>query len=260
MKWLLFSRNRPYQLDASIRTANVNAGIAKSDINILYRYDHDYDDCLVRLKNEHSDCHFIEETNFREQVLDWVKKQEGIISFATDDSLFTRNIRKSVIFEILKSNPHVLTFSLRLGLHLEHFYPTNSKQPIPNGKIQSEIFTWDFNYAAGDWAYPLSVDGHAFRKSDIETMLENIDFKSPNTLESNLQIFKGSANRAVCSFINSCYFNSPLNKVQTDFDNRSSSLPLSVLNDAYRGLKRFDPQWVENFYNISAHQEVNLLL
>jgi hypothetical protein len=214
MKWLIFSKNRTYQLDAFLRTARDNAKILLSNVTVLYKYDELHNKQLLSLIKEYKEVKFIEEFDFRKQVIDWCQNSHGLISFATDDALFTREINENVISSVMNQVTHVLTFSLRMGLHLNHCYPSNSHQNLPNGEINSGVFFWSWIQGDGDWGYPLSVDGHVFRNEEISSMLNLIDFNNPNTLEANLQILKNKfySHIIACHPV-SCYFNSPLNVV-----------------------------------------------
>ena len=260
MKWLVFSRNRPYQLDAFLSTAKKNAGISPQDIFVLYKYDDEYLECLDTLMKEHEGCTFLEETDFRKQVLDWVSESNEFVSFATDDALFTRAFNSDVIEGTLRNNPAVLLFSLRLGLHLDWCYPTNSLQKVPDGQVNFGVFAWNFRSAEADWGYPLSVDGHVFRKDQLLSMVSAIDFKNPNTLEANLQAWmRAELPPAACCFMKSSYFNSPLNVVQSVYLNRSGNTSVEKLKKDFEMKKRFDTDLCKNFVNVSAHQEFELM-
>lgn len=260
MKWLVFSRNRPFQLDSFLRSAKENARIDKRDISILHLYDSEYSESLRILKSEHPECEFIDETSFREQTLAWVENASSdFLSFATDDAVFTRETRVGTAKEILSQNPAVLTVSLRLGLHLDWCYPMNCQQAVPNGQIFSEVFAWDTRSAEGDWGYPLSVDGHVYRKQEILEMLKRVPFSNPNTLEANLQSMKPFVQNVSCCFLKSSYFNSPLNVVQSVCRNRAGQVTVEELDAAYKSGRRFDPSLLKGFNNSAAHQEVNLL-
>jgi hypothetical protein len=260
MKWLVFSRNRTFQLDCFLRSAKQNAQINMKNVSVLYRYDFDFSESLEVLKLEYPDCTFINETNFREQTIEWVEKSTDTISFATDDALFTREVKSDFATEILRHNSEIFTVSLRLGMNLEWCYPTNQYQHIPNGNVSnSQLFVWDASQAQCDWGYPLSVDGHIYRKHEILKILKRTSFTNPNTLEANIQAMKPFIQHTSCCFLKSSYFNSPLNMVQSVFNNRSGQVSIEELEKVYRSGKRIDSSLIKNFHNLSAHQEVNLL-
>lgn len=259
MKWLVFSKNRPYQLDAFIRTANENGGIDPQDITILHKYDLEYAEDLKTVMIEHPACEFLQEHDFRSQTIEWCKSVNGLLSFATDDAVFTRKIDENKIKNVLAANPGITSFSLRMGLHLDYCYPLSSSQRVPDGQIFDGVFVWDFTKAEHDWGYPLSVDGHVFRSNDALQMLHAIPFKSPNTLEANLQVLKGQILPVMCCFLKSCYMNVPINVVQGEYQNRCGTVSAEEMHKKYETGHRFDTKSSLNFLNASVHQEIDLL-
>lgn len=262
MKWLVFSKDRPYQLDAFLKSAQINAKIKQSNISVLYRYSEEFKNDIDILSSEHPHVFFIAEENFKQDVMNWLYRQEdNIISFATDDAVFTREFDYKELEHLLTNYEQVTTLSLRLGLHLEHCYPTNSYQKIPDGQIQNGIFFWNTQEAEGDWGYPLSVDGHAFRRQFVIDMLHHIDFNNPNSLESNWQILKSQVSSLSSCFPKSSYFNIPINKVQNDYNNRSGNVSHFELAKKYRedSSFRFNPSKCKFYFNKSAHEEIEII-
>jgi hypothetical protein len=260
MKWLVFSKDRPYQLDAFLRTARDNAGISLSDVSVLYRYTGDFEYDIEVVKSENPNVNFISQSDFRSNVISWIDKADAdVLSFATDDALFTRHVPTSLIRDILVANKNITTFSLRMGLHLEHCYPTNSPQRIPDGQIQNGVFIWSAESADGDWGYPLSVDGHVFRRDFVKSMFEAFDFSNPNSLESNWQLLRHAVSPITCCLPKSCYFNVPLNRVQIEYVNRCGTIDNIELLNTYRSSMRFVSTDIRDFINISAHQEVKII-
>lgn len=259
MKWLVFSKDRPYQLDAFLRTSHNNAKINPKNITVLYRYSDCFLGELNSLFKEHPDVEFTQQKVFQDDVLTWVSRNESdVISFATDDALFTRYVPHELISSVIMKNPSIISFSLRMGLHLDHCYPTNTHQRIPDGMIQNGMFVWNSNIAEGDWGYPLSLDGHAFNRSYVKEMLSSFTFKSPNSLESNWQILRNQISPLACCLPNSCYFNVPINRVQNDYLNRSGDIPHQELASLYREGIRYNPESCYGIFNRSAHEEINI--
>jgi hypothetical protein len=156
------------------------------------------------------------------------------------------------------NNPIVLTFVLRLGLHLDYCYPTSQAQAVPSGQVISGIFAWDSRGAQGDWGYPLSVDGHVFRSHELLQILNAVDFKNPNTLEANIQPVRGYVSSIAACFLKSCYMNVPLNTVQTVFNNRAGKVTADMLEARFQDGQRHDPSRIVEFFNRSAHQELEI--
>ena len=48
-------------------------------------------------------------------------------------------------------------------------------------------YRWAWKTASrGYWHYPMSLDGHIFRKADFAKLIPKLNFSNPNTLEANL--------------------------------------------------------------------------
>lgn len=260
MDWIIFSKNRSYQLDALLKSAYLNAQIKPEQIKILYKYDKEFQSSFEILKKEHNNICFYEETNFKQQLIDILKSSSNIISFGTDDALFTRKINVDSVNEMLKFN-NILSYSCRLGLNINYCYPLKSIQKIPNGQIINNTFIFDWTQSTMDWNYPFSVDGHFFKKDFIIKFLENLKFYNPNSLESmmsiNSHIFK-NINFLSCD-LTSSYFNNPINVVQHEFKNRHGNISADFLNEMYLSGNRFNVEKISNFFNQSPHEEVDYL-
>jgi hypothetical protein len=74
-----------------------------------------------------------------------------------------------------------------------------------------------------DWCYPLSLDGTIFFRKEIEMMVSKLIFNSPNSLESQMQLYKDLflCRKGVC-FSKAKYVNIPCNVVQKEFNNLSN--------------------------------------
>jgi hypothetical protein len=143
-----------------------------------------------------------------------------------------------------------------MGLHLEHCYPTNTAQAIPDGQLSRGVFVWNAANAEGDWSYILSVDSHVMRRDLALSMFESFDFSNPNTMESNWQTIKNAVSPFACCLPKSCYVNTPLNLVQSVFNNRCGSVDVKSLQTQYREGVRHDTSKFRDFMNVSAHQEL----
>ncbi len=260
MKWLVFSKDRPYQLDAFIRTITSNGEVPAHCVSVLYHYSDELAHDLETLKIEHPAVTFIRQGIFKNDVMNWLHNCDSeIVSFATDDAIVTRKIPTELIRNVLINNHQITTFSLRMGLHLDYCYPTNLDQKVPDGQISNEIFVWNAAAAQGDWEYILSVDSHVFRRELAIAMFEAFDFANPNTMESNWQALKPHVSSIACCLLKSCYVNTPLNLVQEVFNNRCGNTDFKILNNQYRKGARHNAERFRNFFNRSAHQELNIL-
>jgi len=181
-------------------------------------------------------------------------RSEGNVVFFVDDQIF---IRPWTVLE----EPGL---SLRLGLHLTREYAYNdAPQPLPpyvnhfDGRVR-----WRWGDGAYSWGYPLSVDGHVFESTSMRRMLESVDFHSPNTLESALQVFEPFyAQRYGTCYRKSKVVNVPWNLVQSDWSNRHSSAgPIMSMLEWWEAGKQIHLNHIDGVLNESVHQEFPLML
>lgn len=260
---LVFSRNRPLQLHCLLSSLKEYSNIPNEKIKVLHRYDEEYAESLSEVKDYHRNVKFIEETDFETQVKDYLKSGEQHCTFFVDDIVVKDQVDFSIPCRVLEANPDILCFSLRLGLHLTDCYPTNSKQTVPNGMINSQLFVWGWKGSSHDWGYPLSVDGHVFRRSELEGWSSHLRFKNPNQFESALQeipqIF--AIPQGMICHVNSKIFNNPLNRVQDEFKNRvETSITTQDLNKIWLSGKEIDYNVFRGWPNPAAHTPVEFKL
>ena len=220
----IFSRNRPLQLQALLRSVK-NFVHPCGHVTVLYRYDEKYLAALDEVKEAHADCDFKEDDNFKQQVVSFLESSSGHCFFLVDDIVFRRPVDMNVCSNILENNPDILTFSLRLGLHLNYCYPVNAFQKIPDGQVQHGYFLWAWRSGMHDWSYPFSVDGHIFRAKQLLNYIRHLEFNTPNSFEAEMQKIPhhfALPNLSICG-AESSLFNNPLNRVQDTFQNRSGN-------------------------------------
>lgn len=257
---MVFSRNRPMQLHTLLSSMKKLSNL--SDITVLHRYDEKYKLGLQKVQDLHTSVKFVEETDFEMQVKSYLKFGQKLCVFFVDDMLFKMPVNVMEPCQILTNNPSILTFSMRLGTHLTYCYPNRSQQRVPNGNINSGFFVWGWKGADHDWGYPFSVDGHIFRRSDLEGWTSHLKFSSPNQFESQMQSIRSTyALPDMCfSMINSTVFNMPLNKVQTEINNRSEEVSVDELYESWMKGLTLDYEKVVGFLNDGAHTPINLPL
>ena len=140
--------------------------------------------------------------------------------------------------------------------------------------VFDDIIAWNRTSipTGGYWSYPLSVDGHIFRKSDIVSFVDEIICwanngcckkikDTPNSFEAILQRFYFELPPLMASFDKSVVVNSPNNRVQDDFENYAGekfSFSQEYLNQQYLDGYKIDFSSID-FSNIQCpHQELNL--
>ena len=260
---LIFSKNRPMQLHCLLSSLKEYSNIPISKIKVLYRYDEEYVEGFKKLQNIHKEVKFIKEENFELQVKEYLRFGEKYCVFFVDDILIKDEINFSIPCDVLDQNPHMLCFSLRLGTHLTDCYPTSTKQLIPNGTINSQFFIWGWKNAPQDWGYPLSVDGHIFRRNELEGWSSHLRFKNPNQFESSLQEIPRTfaIPLGMVCHVNSKLFNNPVNRVQDEFQNRvESSVSPQEFNKLWNEGFEINYSEFKGYLNPAAHTPVKFSL
>lgn len=161
---------------------------------ILYKTSDDrhrksYEEVIEIFKKE--DFIFIEENNFREQLLCICKKSIAkTIGLFVDDMIFIKNINYKKIVNI---NTLDYVVSLSRGKDMDYSIVLKKKLIMPEfTKYDDEFlcFRWDYSQVFSDWTYPIGVSGYFYGRDELVVMLHSTLFKMPNSLESNLQKFK----------------------------------------------------------------------
>jgi hypothetical protein len=253
IRWIVFSRNRAYQLYGLLESARDHGFIGADDVAVLTRYDADHQASLDVVKSVFPSCHWVARTDFELDVRAALDMAGETVAFATDDSLFTRMVRWHVGEVALEDG--VAAYSHRLGLHLRHCYPLDAAQPLPAGLMDTGSFLlWNFRGAAGDWGCLGSIDATQFRTADVKRWIAGAT--TPNQLEDVLNArIEGSV--AACGPLAS-YFTNPINVVQTTHRNRHGGGTVDELRDRFMAGQRPAVDSVARMLNVSCHQEVEI--
>jgi hypothetical protein len=248
MRKVIFSKDRPLQLDLLIRSMLKHWDI--NDTFIIYTYSNDdYGNNYLKLNNMYSKLKWIKQENFKNDLLKIIEDADEYIVFLVDDIVITDNIH---IDTNIFNNNDVLCISLRLGKNITQCYTKNIKTNPP--KIENGLFFW--NDLEGDWKYPMSVDGNIFRKLDIHSLLEKLNYSNPNTLEGVLSKNPIKRKKMFC-FEKSKLFNIPCNKVQTVNRNKCGHITTDFLNKIFNQNMKIDLESIEKIITNSCHKEIN---
>lgn len=253
---IIFSKNRPLQLYALLETLYLHTDAQKSaNVTVIYRYEQEFSHSIDEIADRFFSVRFVEQRDFYQDVINCLKVTTNrFCSFLVDDIVFKENISLANTCHLMMTNPQILTFSMRMGTHLNFCYPTNSRQSIPDGTIQSGFFAWNWKSGQGDWSYPFSLDGHIFRKEDVERWLSKISFSNPNQFEDRLQIAKTERGNEICICqTQSSIVNLPLNRVQDEYKNRCGDISSTELLAYWEEGKKIDSSKFLGISNTSAH-------
>ena len=194
--------------------------------------------------------------SFQQDLLNiLVGLDESRTVFLVDDIIFIREIALQD-FDGLDLRTDIP--SLRLGRNIQYSYALNKRILLPRSLTEQDSGLLSWNWRDGDveWAYPLSVDGHIFLRTEILSMLRRLQFSSPNTFESALQSLTDLYlnRRGVCYKLPRLV-NIPFNRVQNDFPNRHGSITAMDLLEKWQEGLGIDISRLENFYAESVHVE-----
>ena len=253
---VVFSRNRSLQLDSLLRSIRENFKEI-SKITVLYEYD-DYHQAGIEriIKKEYGlNISFIRkiDATFKNILLDIFNNSNDdyITCFCDDDIVMNSKPIDKDVLSILDEG--VLSLSLRLGKNIKIRYATDEEvqQPIfSEYKEKCIIWEWDKAPFDSDWNWPLTISGAIYKKDFLYSLINNLNFKSPNTLEGAMNSKKKLfINLKSSSLFYSKIINNSVNRVQTDWNNRFGRLvsyTVEELHDAFMSDKIIDNH---SFYN-----------
>ena len=262
---IIFSKDRPLQLDLCLKSVDSN-WVCNKEVVVLYDASNDrYEDAYNTLKDEHKNARFVRQGSF---FLDLHSLIAGVltkyISFLTDDDIVYHKSTTHLDELDTLFLDTVCCVSTRLGINIYRDNVSTIKQPAFKKHCNHLIWDRMTMLAGGYWNYPLSVDGHIFRTSDMFRIMSNLscsNVENPNRFESILQrFFFEIGSHMICEF-NSCVVNSPNNRVQDEFPNWNGlTFPedCDKLLELYLAGKRIMLEKLT--FNVSSpHQEVDIL-
>lgn len=257
---IVFSKNRPIQLHALLESMFLNTNMPKENVHVLYKADHEYIWPMEELKLAFPEVNFHPEFDFRTQTMDLVNKAKSQVVFFTDDDVFKDKVDFRTVLQVLELNHQVFCFSLRLGKHLDFCYSTQQPQGVPQGHTKDSFFFWNWKGTDWDWNYPLSVDGHVFRREELKTCISKAGpWKSPNTFEGSLShVHPQIPHPQMACFVSSKVFNIPHNRVQSEVSNVFGGGSENDLLKLWNEKKKIDISTFQGLKNKSAHQLVDL--
>ena len=141
---LVFSKDRPAQLDLLLRSIDTHAPSLYSSVTILYTatYGRDYRGYeMIQDERPGVRWHWDPAQGFENTVRNWLSTAGPVVSFLVDDDVFYRDAPAGI---------GIGAVSLR----------------------------------GGDYDYPFSVDGNIYRLADVLALLDGLTFANPTELEA----------------------------------------------------------------------------
>jgi hypothetical protein len=234
-------------------------------VNILFTWsDSSYADGYMLTMERHAHCNWVDEhtvspqygQGFRAWVRQLIDPGRPYTMFLVDDNVFKEpfSLEKNERFQKFKTREDVACFSLRMHPRINYCYTEG--RPTPPPKV-AEDGSWPWKGLIGDWGYPMSVDAHIFRTSDIFGRIHSLPYHTPNHFEGILAQHPIDKSLMMC-LDRSSVMNIPVNRVQGANGNHCGNISAEYLNGQYLSGKRLDLSHLVGFDNVSAHQEVSL--
>jgi hypothetical protein len=225
MNTLIFSKNRPAQLELCLRS---HQKFWDKPIKVLYKSDKEFESGYEKVREMYPKVEFLEEYNFKKQVCEALQAPYSVF-FCDDDVMIRKFDENCPEFQEFKKNDDILCLSLRLARNYDYCFDSDKKVEIP--KFINGMWEW-FHYPL-DWGYPMSVLGHIFRTSELKPLVERLNFKSPNTFEG-IMAQHPIPKPLMIGFKEAKNINLPMNLVQNEaLNNRAGDTDIYELNKKF---------------------------
>jgi len=272
---IIFSKNRPLQLDLCLNSIYKNFPDSTNNI-VIYYHSPEFESAYKQLQNSHNNVDWWKQSGsiFKDILVAVGSSQHDYICFFTDDDIVYDVVPR--IDEDLFNNPGVACVSLRMGMNIQKRKHLGSVFPdLPSEVIRAtnDYIYWNrTKHPYGSyWSYSLSVDGHIFRKNNLWNMMEELCLleqkykwkQNPNELEAAMQRFWAITPPLIVSPENSVVVNSPNNRVSDSGEQNMSGEDFTFceedfLKDFLKGVT-IDMELLD-FKDISCpHTEINLI-
>jgi hypothetical protein len=262
LECIIFSKDRAMQLHALL-SSYFDKVVSPVQVHVLYHtsnsnHQKSYEDLIFIYRD--LNVSFIRQLNNLSFRRDFLKLLSSLLSgkvmFLVDDVVFVNEIDLHDIagYDLINYVP-----SLRMGCNIDFDVdstPGWSPRIIGNNKIE-----WFWNQGSYAWGYPLSLDGHIFLRKEILHLSKWISFNGPNSLETNLQLFKylysnhqGLAERM------SVIVNSPCNKVQMENENLCGDIHQDFLLEQWHKGYQIDYKKLSGLHHSCTHKDISLAM
>ena len=176
---IIFSKNRPLQLDLCLKSIKKNFKQSTKNI-VIYNNDEEFDEAYNTIKKEYSDVMFWRQSDSLFHDINRIVRASvnDYICFFVDDCICFNKVE---IPELILD--HLATFcciSLRLGLNISERSHNNVMYPdgVSNYSLthDKKYMVWNKTaHCCGSyWSYSHSVDGHIFNRSDMENVTSEL--------------------------------------------------------------------------------------
>lgn len=230
---VIFSKDRACQLDALLRSMDRYFQIDHRTTVLYTATTKDYFRGYGILQDTNPGVAFIKEQHFKEDLVNALQSaahEHLHLMFLVDDIIFIRSYIGGDNLDAFTHDESILTLSLRLGENITYCHPRDI-ETVPHDFSDSNMWYWQEAHT-GYWNYPMSLDGHIFRSSDIVNLVKKLDFHNPNTLEALLA--QNALQKPLMLAEKEPYLvNLALNRVQDIFSNPHGSISTEQLNSEF---------------------------
>ena len=245
---LLFSKDRAIQLELFLRSYAQHMS-TPLPLTVMYRASSEahrlaYEEVFANYRA--SELTVIAESAFKPDLLAVLKASNARhVIFFVDDIVFIQPVDTRLLEQW---DPRDGILSLRLGRNITHSYNRGGiEQPQPASFEsatlgEQPLARWRWSTGALDWALPTSLDGHLLPLPDLVPVVEQANFKAPNSLEGAIGQYKFLFKwRWGYCWEQARIMNLPLNTVKTeDYDFPHQGLDAEQLLAAFQQGMRLD--------------------
>jgi hypothetical protein len=259
---VVFSRDRALQLYTLLHSYYAKVK-EPAPLYVVYRAstsEHlkSYDELITDLKAGGLNVIFIKELEgFRSTLLKVLYKiNTKNLFFLVDDDVFIRETDLTVAIQI---DPLCTILSLRHSPHLRRSYTANAELISPkfiNAKEGDGLLKFAWFEQSLEWSDPWSVDGQILSTAEVRVLASISNFKAPNSFEQALKYFNSLCkSRYGLCFDESKIVNLPINRVQTEWSNRSGDISANYLLKCWNDGLMLDVRSLEKHIPLSPHEE-----
>ena len=193
------TRNRPLQLEACLSSLHKFVRCGDLELHILSNNDPEYVDNYNLVMEAYPwNRNSYREVDFRQDLWDILELVDtNYVLCITDDTVFWRdNINFENILAYMDENPHVLTYSFRIGENCKIQDPLTGSRSLDfhENHCAYSIFNheqfYEFNCEGkpldSNLFYEISMDAHIYRRVDLLKICKETKFKNLREWEGNL--------------------------------------------------------------------------
>lgn len=249
---LIFSKDRPAQLDLLLQSIRDYFPVANTGINVLYKSTHrEYGIGYETIARKYRNVNMIAEQSFKNDTIVIINSfSEKHCMFFADDEIFINEPDMMALMSAFTDD--VACISLRLGKSVNYCQPARKSMELPQFSKDDKILKW--NWTQGDlftdWHYPRSLIGTIHRTSTIQQLMSNpaVEFRNPNEMECAFAPISADTSRPnMVSMPHSCIVSIPANIISNLTNTPNMGIDPMQITQQYNAGWRI---WPGEFYGM----------